>query len=56
MTEMIIQVASVLVMAGTFVGSMRKAVATVEKRLDRIELMVYSGLERIAALEATRKP
>lgn len=56
MTELIVQVATALVVTGSVVGSMRQALRSLEKRLDRIEALLDTGLQRIAALEATRRP
>ena len=56
MTEMIVQVAGVLVTVGAFVGATNRALATLERRLDRLETILDNGLQRIVTLEATRKP
>lgn len=56
MTEILVQIGGVLVTVGAFVGATNRALATLEKRLDRFEEILDNGLQRIASLEATRKP
>ena len=56
MTEIIIQIAGILVTVGAFVGSVNRALATLERRLDKIETILDNGIQRIVALETTRKP
>lgn len=56
MTEIIVQIGSMVLALGAFIGQTNYALGRVERRLDKIDTTLENGLQRIASLEATRKP
>ena len=51
MIEIVVQVVIACVGIGTFVGTTRNALHSIEKRLDNLERMGYAYMERLATVE-----
>lgn len=55
MTEIIVQILLAAVGVGTFVGTTKHALSSMEKRLDKMEQLGYTIVDRLSTLETELK-